>query len=193
MDRKHFIFFFVLATVLCLSACSRVIYPPIVEVHPTITKYRYVYIVPTSGLISGDISTSSWAVSTSNASASRMYSSAAARSYSSSSSNVSIRTTNPADVISGDLMARGYAVLPELNPDLLDKTMVVNYGETDVVAHNGRIYNAVVLQLRDAKTAELVSSVKADGQGTRDAILRALDGVFLVATPYFKHPTSEQE
>ena len=75
-------------------------------------------------------------------------------------------------------MARGYAILPELNEDLLDKTMVVNYGETSVVAHNGRIYDAVILQLRDARTAELVSSVKADGNGLRDAILRALDGVF---------------
>lgn len=174
MDKKHFIFFFVLATVLCLSACSRVVYAPIVEVHPTITKYRYVYIVPTSGLTHG---------------ASYVTTGYGGYTY----GGGFVGTTNPADVISGDLMARGYAILPELNPDLLDKTMVINYGETDVVAHNGRIYNAVVLQLRDAKTAELVSSVKADGQGTRDAILRALDGVFLVATPYFKHPTTEQE
>lgn len=185
MDRKQLFSFLIVATVLCLSACSCVVYAPIVEVRPAITKYRYVYIVPTSGLVSGGASSSSWSVSASN--------SVAVSAYSGTHSSISVNTTNPADVISGDLMARGYAILPELNPDLLDKTMVVNYGETDVVAHNGRIYNAVVLQLRDAKTAELVSSVKADGQGTRDAILRALDGVFLVATPYFKHPTTEQE
>ena len=89
-------------------------------------------------------------------------------------------------------MARGYAILPELNEELLDTTMVVNYGETSVVAHNGRIYDAVILQLRDAKTAELVSSVKADGDGLRDAILRALDGVFLVAKPYFKSTIIER-
>lgn len=163
---------FLICATFCLVGCSRVIYAPVVEVRPAIAKYRYVYIVPTSGLTSGYsyVTSSSGAV------------------YGGGKTS----TINPSDVISGDLMARGYAILPELNEELLDKTMVVNYGETSVVAHNGRIYDAVILQLRDAKTAELVSSVKADGDGLRDAILRALDGVFLVAKPYFKSTIIER-
>lgn len=163
MSLKRFLF--LIGATLCLLGCSRTIYAPIVEVRPAIAKYRYVYIVPTSGLTSG-------------------------YSYiTSSSGNVhgggKTSTVNPADVISGDLMSRGYAILPALNENLLDKTMVVNYGETSVVAHNDEIYNAVMLQFRDAQTAELISSVKADGYGVRDAIIRALDGIFTLSTPYF--------
>lgn len=170
MSLKRFLF--LISATLCLVGCvgvsSRMVYAPIVEVYPTITQYRYAYIVPTEGLTTGLVAVSE----------------GTGHGYS--------ETVNPADIIAADLMERGYAILPALNEDLLEQTMIVNYGETYVVVHNGVVYDAAMLQLRDAKTAELIGMSKADGDGVRDAILRALDGIFTLSTPYF-HPTTNEQ
>jgi hypothetical protein len=40
------------------------------------------------------------------------------------------RTTNPADLISGYFMQKGFVILPQLDQTKLSETLVLSYGET---------------------------------------------------------------
>lgn len=142
--------------------------PPTVMVQPTITQYRYAYIIPTVSVTT---------------STTHIYSGP----YTGTTGFGHSETMNPADVIAGNLMQRGYGILPELNDALLDQTIVVSYGE--IIKPNG-YSKEVILHFRDAKSGEMVCSGQADGGGTsaesiRNAILRCLDGIFAQAKPYF--------
>ena len=90
-------------------------------------------------------------------------------------------------------MEKGYIILPQLQEEFLDKTLVVSFGELPKQL-NGLTFSTctILLQFRDAKTSELVASSKADGvsknewsfihpteaDGVRNAIIRALDALF---------------
>lgn len=95
------------------------------------------------------------------------------------------KSTNPSEVISGYLMKRGYTILPELDPNLAEKTLIVNYGHTGKRQLSLFAYsNIVLIQFRDAKTHELVAQSEAEGCGEDEAadilqaIHRALDSIF---------------
>lgn len=146
-----------------INSCSYQLLAPIVSVHPTITHYAYVYIIPTNTITSG-------------------YDYDYSNSYLPSGITKSI---NPADIIAGDLMQRGYAVLPSLQEQNINKTMVVSYGETGTRTIGLFAYTKeIIIQFRDATTNELIASCKAEGIGSteaddiQEAIRRALNAIF---------------
>ena len=63
-------------------------------------------------------------------------------------------TISPSEIVSGYLMKKGYNVLSSESPELIDKTLAVTYGV---------IENGIIIQMKDAKTQELVASYKVDG------------------------------
>ena len=141
----------------CLCGCS--LLAPTVQVNYPVNNYQYVYIIPTTSLTSG---------------------------YTSSSSGSGItKSINPTDISAGEMMKRGYAILPELQDELKARTIVVSYGET-----GSRIFGLlgytkeVIIQFRDASNSELIASCVAEGMGSteaddiRKAVLRALNSIF---------------
>lgn len=121
-------------------------------------KYKYAYVIPTSSVISGGLRYSAF----------------------SGIGGGQNKSINPSDNISGCLMKMGYAVLPSINPDLADKTLVVSYGNIDGAVENYSATSNIVIQMRDAQTQELALSIETFGRGTEetdaitDAIYRAL-------------------
>ena len=140
--------------------------PTTCSVQPTFYKYRYVYIMPT-GSVTG--STGVYTID---------------RTYVTGGVT---RTTNPADMMSGYLMQKGFTILPQLDQNKLSETMVLNYGET---GHRsvGFLWlfdaTSIIIQFRDAATNELVASAEAEDYGSteadniRYAIREALDAIF---------------
>lgn len=95
------------------------------------------------------------------------------------------KTTNPSEVISGYLMKKGYAILPNLSSSNAEKSLVVSYGNVGKRDMGFLAYSCIVLvQFRDAKTNELIASSEAEGCGEDEsedilqAITRALDALF---------------
>lgn len=148
----------------CLTACGG-LQPVSVTVQPNFYNYRYVYVMPTGSVTA---STGVYA-------------------YDNTVSGGLTRTINPTDAITGYLMKKGYSILPALDNDKLNETMVVSYGETDRRSA-GFLYldvaTEVVIHFRDAKTNDLLASAQAEDYGlteadnVRYAINRALDAIF---------------
>ena len=136
---------------------------PAIHQFSSIDGYRYVYITPTTEL------TSSTGVA--HAIGNGLY------------GNTS-KTINPSDVISGIFMKNGFIRLPELKPDLLDQTIVVNYGESGRRNRGIGYTIEVTIQILSAQTSEPVCICTAEGQGeteaddVRIAINRALSPLF---------------
>jgi hypothetical protein len=93
------------------------------------------------------------------------------------------KSVNPSDVIVGILSKEGFIVVPELKPDLYDKTLIVNYGESGR-RNRGLGYTIeVTIQFVSAQTHALICSTTAEGQGEteaddiRQAITRALSAL----------------
>ena len=101
-----------LLLITCVFASCYTLYPPTVSVNPTISQYRYVYIIPTSAVTSGTSYTGTGYYT-------GVYGAGITKSI------------NPADVIAGDLMQRGYAILPNLQEDKLEKTVSVYEDDLD--------------------------------------------------------------
>ncbi len=149
--------------ILLMNACAPLRTPVIVKNAP-IERFKYVYISPTKELTSSTGSTYGGQYGV----------------YGSSTT----KSVNPSDVIAGMLIQKGYVILPELNPELAKKTLIVNYGESGK-RNRGLGYTIeVTIQFISAATNELVSSCTAEGQGEteaddiRQAIRRALNGLF---------------
>jgi hypothetical protein len=97
------------------------------------------------------------------------------------------KTANPADLMSGILMQKGFTILPQLDQNKLSETLVLSYGETD---HRsvGFLWlfdaTSIIIQFRDAQTNELVASAESEDYGSteadniRYAIRNALDAIF---------------
>src|SRR5574344_1689237 len=95
------------------------------------------------------------------------------------------KTVNPKDVITGYLTKQGFIVLPELEEELKEKTIIVNYGESgcrDVaLGHTTEI----TIQFIAAETKEIIATSTAEGIGNteaddiKQAITRALDAIFI--------------
>lgn len=95
------------------------------------------------------------------------------------------KSINPRDVISGTLIKQGFIILPELKPELVDKTLIVNYGESGRRNTGlGGYTIEVTIQFISAKANEMLCTCTAEGQGKteaddiRIAINRALSGLF---------------
>lgn len=74
--------------------------------------------------------------------------------------------------------------MPELNPELADQTVVVNYGESGRRGLNLGYTIEITIQFVSYKTNELICTCTAEGQGSteaddiRIAIERALESLF---------------
>lgn len=160
--KKIVLFFIALAA----TACGA-LKPTTCSVQPTFYQYRYVYIMPTGSV------TGSTGVYTS-----------IDRDYVSGGVT---RTTNPADMMSGYLMQKGFTVLPQLDQNKLAETLVLSYGET---GHRsvGFLWlfdaTSIIIQFRDAQTNDLVATAESEDYGSteadniRYAIRNALDAIF---------------
>lgn len=93
------------------------------------------------------------------------------------------KSVNPCDVIAGILSKEGFIILPELQPELADEILIVNYGESGR-RNRGLGYTIeVTIQFISAKSYALICSATAEGQGSteaddiRQAITRSLSAV----------------
>jgi len=94
------------------------------------------------------------------------------------------KSINPSDVISGILMREGFIILPEIQPEFIDNTFIVNYGESGRrnVAFGYTI--EVTIIFISAKSHDIIASCTAEGIGSteaddiRIAINRCLSGLF---------------
>jgi hypothetical protein len=142
-----------------INSCAPLKVPTIIKTDK-IEGYKYIFISPTGNL-----------TSSSGATYGGQY-------YSSS------KTVNPSDVITGILSKKGFIRLPELKPELIDETLIVNYGESGR-RNRGLGYTIeVTIQFISAKSYMPICSCTAEGQGEteaddiRQAITRCLTGLF---------------
>ena len=95
------------------------------------------------------------------------------------------KSVNPGDVISGYLIKKGFVILKEKENDLINKTLIVNYGESGRRDVFWGYTTEVTIQFLTANTNEVVCVTTAEGIGDTEAdditkaITRALDAVFL--------------
>ena len=137
---------------------------PIIQQNEPVSSYEYFYIMPTSELTSGSggVYGGKYGV------------------YGGSST----KTINPSDVISGTMLKHGFIRLPELNPQLLSKTLIINYGESGRRSLGLGYSIEVTIQFLSAQTNSVVCVCTAEGQGSteaddiRIAINRALEPLF---------------
>ena len=145
-----------------LISCAPLKAPTIIK-EDSIEGYKYIFITPTSNLTSGTGGVYGGQYSTYGASTSK--------------------SVNPSDVISGILLKEGYIRIPELKQELLDETLIVNYGESGK-RNRGLGYTIeVTIQFISAKLHKPICSCTAEGQGEteaddiRQAITRCLSGL----------------
>ena len=137
---------------------------PIIVKHTSLDGYKYAYISTTKEITS-------------------KVSIASANQYGAYGEAIE-KTIIPSDVISGILIKKGFIILPELNPELADQTVVVNYGESGRRGLNLGYTIEVTIQFVSYKTNELICTCTAEGQGSteaddiRIAIERALESLF---------------
>ncbi len=156
-------FLFVMGVLVVLLQGCVTLQPVSINQRGDVSKYNYMYIVPT-----GDVTSGNGAISY------------GLFGYESTT------TVNPGDVIAGYLVKRGFIRLPELVPELSEKTMIVSYGETNR-SFDGLLYHMeVTVQFLSAGNHLFIGSFVADGAGDtesdaiREAISRGLDSLFSV-------------
>ncbi len=154
--------FAALACMLFVSCAS--LKAPIITKNEPMTGYKYFYVTPTAELKS---------------STAAVY----GNQYGSYGS-AQTKSLNPSDVIAGVMIKHGFIRIPELKEDILDQTLVVNYGESGRRNLNLGYSIEVTIQMLSAKTDAVVCVCTAEGQGSteaddiRIAINRALEGLF---------------
>ena len=146
-----------------ISSCATL--KPVTHTGNTsLTGYKYAYITPTSGLSS---------------SSGGVYGNA----YGVYGGTVS-KSINPADIISGILMKNGFTLIPELDEELKDRTIIINYGETGRRNVFWGYTIEITLQILSADTLEVLCTTTAEGMGSteaddiRIAITRAMEAIF---------------
>ena len=149
---------------ICLMLIGCALQKPTVVINEDINNFSYVYITPTQTLSSGTGGT--------------FY-----NGYSNQYYSVD-KSINPNDVISGVFSKNGFIKIPELKEELLDKTLIINYGESGRRDVGFGYAIEVTIQLVSAKSNTLISSCTAEGMGEteaddiRIAINRCLSGIF---------------
>lgn len=148
---------------LLVSSCAS-LKPVTYNGNTSLIGYKYTYITPTSGLSS---------------SSGGVYGNA----YGVYGSTIS-KSINPADVISGILMKNGFTLIPELDDELKDRTIIINYGETGRRNVFWGYTIEITLQILSADTLEVLCTTTAEGMGSteaddiRIAITRAMEAIF---------------
>ena len=159
-------FLIIIITSIFIYGCA-ILKEPVIQKNYPIEEYKYVFIPAKSNLTSGTGGVYGGQNGV----------------YGSSTS----KSVNPRDVISGILLKNGLIILPEIKPELIDKTIIVNYGESGkrVIAGGlGGYTIEVTIKFISAKTYEVICSCTAEGQGSteaddiREAITRCLSGLF---------------
>ena len=95
------------------------------------------------------------------------------------------KSVNPKDIITGYLIKEGFIIFPEKNVELLDKTLIVNYGESGRRNVFWGYTTEVTIQFLTAKSNDIICVTTAEGIGVTEAddikkaINRALDAVFV--------------
>ena len=149
---------------LALASCGVPRYATITS-KPDLSKYKYVYITPTSEKtsVTGGTYGNQFGV------------------YGSTSS----KSITPSDVIAGYFMKQGFVRVPEINETQKSQTIVGNYGESGRKNYGLGAYSIeVTIQLLDATTYELICSSTAEGMGetetddVREATIKCLDAIF---------------
>ena len=153
----------VLLSAILLWGCGT-LKSPIIQQNEPVSSYKYFYVTPTSELTSSSGGVYGGLYGTYG--------------------GTTTKSLNPSDVISGVLLKQGMIRLPELDPELLDKTLVVNYGESGRRNLNLGYSIEVTIQFLQARTHSVVCICTAEGQGSteaddiRIAINRALKPLF---------------
>jgi len=153
-------FLAIILTSILVNSCYTLKVPTIMK-NDRIEEYKYIFISPTNSLTSSAGATYG----------SQYYS--------------ATKTVNPSDVIAGILSKEGFIIVPEIKPELIDETIIVNYGESGRrnVGLGGYTIE-VTIQFISAKSHRLMSSCTAEGIGSteaddiRQAITRCLTGLF---------------
>ena len=149
---------------LLINSCAVTLKPVTYNGNTSLIGYKYAYITPTSGLssISGGVYGNAYGV------------------YGSTIS----KSINPADVISGILMKNGFTLIPKLNDELKDRTIIINYGETGRRNVSWGYTIEITLQILSADNLEVLCTTTAEGMGSteaddiRIAITRAMEAIF---------------
>lgn len=137
-------FLVIVISSILISSCAP-LKPATIIKNNTIENYKYIFISPTNSL------TSSNGVTYGN----QYYS--------------STKSVNPTDVITGILTKEGFIRIPELKNELINQTLIVNYGESGT-RNRGLGYTIeVTIQFVSATSNELISSCSAEGQGETEA------------------------
>lgn len=147
------IWIFIIVAII-LGSCGSLSTPIIVRKAP-IDGYKYIFITPTKEVVSshGSVYKGEYA----------------------EVGSTKTESLNPSDIISGELMKKGFILLPELNSEFIKKTLIVNYGKSST---------DVTIQFVSADSHELVCSCTATGEGftevdyIRSAITRAFSELF---------------
>lgn len=163
---KHIIVLIVFA--IGLTSCGvtkRVPQYATISSTPDLSNYKYVYIHPTTDKtsVSGGVYGGQYGV------------------YGSTTS----KSINPADIVAGAFIKKGFTVVPEIDKAHATQTIVINIAETGRKQYTILAYSIeMTLQLMDAYTYDLICNVSAEGMGetetddVRQAILKCLDAIF---------------
>ncbi len=95
-----------------------------------------------------------------------------------------IKSVNPRDIISGYLTKKGFIVLDKIDDFLIEKTLIVNYGESGKRSFGFGYATETTIQFITAKSKELVASITAEGCGDTEAddikkaIRKAINALF---------------
>lgn len=144
---------------ICLLGCVS-LKPVVMNRQSTLVGYKYVYITPTAVLTSGTAG---------------VYGK-----YGSAQSN----SVNPSDIIAGIMLKNGYTRLSQIEPTLLDETIIVNYGESGRRSFFGGYTIEITIQILSANNHDVLCVCSAEGCGSteaddiRIAVNRALEKVF---------------
>lgn len=134
--------------------------PTTVVSQESIRNYKYAYIAETNPLVAG-----------SGTMVSGIYTS-------------SQTTANPKDIITGRLVKEGFVIHPELKEELLEETIIVNYGQGGCRKLSlFYVSTEIVLQFLSTKTNQIICNCASEGCGEhitddiRIAINRAFDAM----------------
>lgn len=152
-----------IVTLATLSSCSVAKYSSVTQ-KTSFEKYKYVYITDATSITSssGGVYGNQHGVFGSQ----------------------STKTANPADVIAGNLMKKGFIRIPTINQDIIEETMIVSYGESGRHGNLLGYSTEVTLQFLDAKTMDIIASTTAAGMGETEsddikkAIIRCFKNLF---------------
>jgi len=109
-----------------------------------------------------------------------------------------INSTTPSDLIRGELMNQGYIVLPQLEENLKEQTLIVSYGELSE-RQIDLLYKAkhILIQFRDASTLDIIASAETeasygnDAKNINHAVQKALHSIFANARAGFYTQTEQ--